>query len=75
MTKIVEFVSIQEVGWSYNGGFYVNGIFGIFHILIIPNRDIEVCLDFGKNHTKNYPRITKLVTNELIKAVENNFYC
>lgn len=74
MTKTVEFVSIQQVGWSYNGGFYINGIFGIFDILVVPNKDIEISLDFGK-HTKNYHRVTKLVTNELIKAVENNFYC
>lgn len=74
MTKTVEFVSIQQVGWSYNGGFYINGIFGIFDILLIPNKDVDVCLEF-EGHKHKYPRVTDFITRELKKAVDNKFYC
>lgn len=73
MTKTVKFVSIQQVGWSYNGGFYINGIFGIFDILVTRDK-YRVILEF-EGHKHKYPRVTDFITRELKKAVDNKFYC
>lgn len=72
MTKTVKFVSIQEVGRSYNGGFYFNNMFGTFEIIKYHD-GYGIYLEFDKNHKNYYNRVYNFIAEQLIKAVENNF--
>lgn len=72
MTKTVKFVSIQQVGRSYNGGLYFNNLFGTFEIIKYHD-GYGIYLEFGTNHKNYYNRVYDFIAKELIKAVENNF--